>query len=138
MLGTSVVTATRPNDTGDGMVAMEARTLDGRVVGAAEGGSPVPSQWKNRDPFAIRSMAQTRAISRAGAPLGQIFVLAGYEATPAEKCRPATTSHDEAHDRARDRSPTRSNRLTSSTRDRHAHRHAQTDGLEHQLERTLP
>jgi hypothetical protein len=89
MLGVvPVVTGTRPNDTGDGIVAtVEARTLDGRVVGAAEGEcSRAESKWKNRDPFAIRSMAQTRAISRAlRAPLGQIIVLAGYEATPAEE-----------------------------------------------------
>src|SRR5262245_1100325 len=39
MLGVvPVVTGTRANDTGDGIVAtVEARTLDGRVVGAAEG-----------------------------------------------------------------------------------------------------
>jgi hypothetical protein len=89
MLGVvPVVIGTRPNDTGDGIVAtVEARTLDGRVVGAAEGEcSRAESKWKNRDPFAIRSMAQTRAISRAlRAPLGQIIVLAGYDATPAEE-----------------------------------------------------
>jgi hypothetical protein len=89
MLGVvPVVTGTRPNDTGDGIVAtVEARTLDGRIVGAAEGEcSRAESKWKNRDPFAIRSMAQTRAISRAlRAPLGQIIALAGYEATPAEE-----------------------------------------------------
>jgi len=89
MLGVvPVVTGTRQNDTGDGIVAtVEARTLDGRVVGAAEGEcSRAETRWKSRDPFALRSMAQTRAISRAlRAPLGQIIVLAGYEATPAEE-----------------------------------------------------
>src|SRR5829696_8340677 len=80
MLGVvPVVCWTRPNETGDGYVArVEARTLDGRVVGAAESEcSRVESKWKNRDPYAIRSMAQTRAIGRAlRAPLGQIVVLA--------------------------------------------------------------
>jgi hypothetical protein len=89
MLGVvPVVTGTRANDTGDGIVAtVEARTLDGRVVGAAEGEcSRAESKWRNRDPFAIRSMAQTRAISRAlRAPLGQIIVLAGYEPAAAEE-----------------------------------------------------
>jgi hypothetical protein len=89
MLGVvPVVTSTRPNDTGDGIVAhVEARTLDGRVVGAADGEcSRAERRWRDRDPYAIRSMAQTRAISRAlRAPLGQIIVLAGYEATPAEE-----------------------------------------------------
>jgi hypothetical protein len=89
MLGVvAVVTGTRQNDNGDGIVAtVEARTLDGRVVGAAEGEcSRVEQRWKSRDPYAIRSMAQTRAISRAlRAPLGQIIVLAGYDATPLEE-----------------------------------------------------
>jgi hypothetical protein len=43
-------------------------------------------KWKNADPYAIRSMAQTRAIGRAlRAPLGQIVVLAGYEPAGAEE-----------------------------------------------------
>ena len=89
MLGVvPVVCWTRPNETGDGYVArVEARTLDGRIVGAAESEcSRVESKWKNRDPYAIRSMAQTRAIGRAlRAPLGQIVVLAGYEPAGAEE-----------------------------------------------------
>jgi hypothetical protein len=89
MLGiVPVVTETRANEDGDGIVArVEARTLDGRVVGAAEGEcSRAERKWKARDPFAIRSMAQTRAISRAlRAPLGQIVVLAGYQPAGAEE-----------------------------------------------------
>lgn len=89
MLGiVPVVTGTRPNESGDGVIAtVEARTLDGRVVGAAESEcSRAESKWRNRDVFAIRGMAQTRAISRAlRAPLGQIFVLAGYEPAGAEE-----------------------------------------------------
>jgi hypothetical protein len=89
MLGVvPVVTETRPNDTGDGIVArVEARTLDGRIVGAAEAEcSRAERTWKTRDPFTLRSMAQTRAISRAlRAPLGQIVVLAGYQAASAEE-----------------------------------------------------
>jgi hypothetical protein len=42
--------------------------------------------WKNRDDFALRSMAQTRAMGKAlRMPLGFIAVLAGYSATPAEE-----------------------------------------------------
>ena len=89
MLGVvPVVCWTRPNETGDGYVArVEARTLDGRVVGAAESEcSRAERAWSRRDPFAIRSMAQTRAIGRAlRAPLGQIVVLAGYEPAGAEE-----------------------------------------------------
>jgi hypothetical protein len=83
-----VVCWTRPNESQDGYVArVEARTLDGRVVGAAESEcSRVERTWKNRNPYAIRSMAQTRAIGRAlRAPLGQIVVLAGYEPAGAEE-----------------------------------------------------
>ncbi len=42
--------------------------------------------WKGRDDFALRSMAQTRAMGKAlRMPLGWIATLAGYEATPAEE-----------------------------------------------------
>ena len=89
MLGiVPVVVWTKPNETGDGYVArVEARTLDGRVVGAAESEcSRAERRWKTAEPYAIRSMAQTRAIGRAlRAPLGQIVVLAGYEPAGAEE-----------------------------------------------------
>jgi len=83
-----VVEWTRPNEAGDGYLArVEARTLDGRVVGAAESEcSRAERRSKTAEPYAIRSMAQTRAIGRAlRAPLGQIVVLAGYEPAPAEE-----------------------------------------------------
>jgi hypothetical protein len=89
MLGVhAIVTETRSNETGDGIIARaEARTLAGQIVGAAEAEcSRAERRWKTAEPYAIRSMAQTRAISRAlGAPLGQIVVLAGYEPTGAEE-----------------------------------------------------
>jgi hypothetical protein len=79
---------TKPNESGDGIVARaEARTIAGDLVGAAEAEcSRVESKWKHSEPFAIRSMAQTRALSRAlQAPLRHIAVLAGYEGTAAEE-----------------------------------------------------
>jgi hypothetical protein len=89
MLGiVPVVVWTKPNESGDGYLArVEARTLDGRLVGAAESEcSRAERKWKNADAYAIRSMAQTRAIGRAlRAPLGQIVVLAGYEPAGAEE-----------------------------------------------------
>jgi hypothetical protein len=117
MLGVvPVVTSTRPNDTADGIVAhVEARTLDGRVVGAAEAEcSRAERTWKMRDPFAIRSMAQTRAISRAlRAPLGQIVVLAGYDPAGAEEIhaesatfRPEPERHDNEGNVPADARPT--------------------------------
>ena len=123
MLGVvPVVVWTRPNETGDGYVArVEARTLDGRVVGAAESEcSRAERKWKTADPYAIRSMAQTRAIGRAlRAPLGQIVVLAGYEArrprrSPAiaEPEREAGAVRDRSTDEASSRDRSRSVMLT--------------------------
>jgi hypothetical protein len=86
---------TRANETGDGIIARaEARTLEGVLVGAAESEcSRTESKWKNSDAFAIRSMAQTRAISRAlQAPLRHIAVLAGYEGAAAEEVPPEPDS----------------------------------------------
>lgn len=66
---------------------VEARTRSGEVVGAAEAQCVrSESTWANRDDFALRSMAQTRATSKAlRLPLGFVMILAGYEATPMEE-----------------------------------------------------
>jgi hypothetical protein len=90
MLGVvPVVEWTRKTDDGDGWEArVVAQTLDGRTIGAAEAmctkkeGKP----WNSRPDYALRSMAQTRATSKAlRGPLGFVVTLAGYEATPAEE-----------------------------------------------------
>lgn len=87
MLGVfPVVEWTRAVD--DGWEArVEARTLAGQVVGAAEAECLRTERlWKGRDDYALRSMAQTRAVSKAlRGPLGFVVTLAGYEATPAEE-----------------------------------------------------
>jgi hypothetical protein len=59
----------------------------GSVIGSAEAECTRSERtWKSRDSYALRSMAQTRAISKAlRMPLGFVMVLAGYEATPAEE-----------------------------------------------------
>lgn len=64
-----------------------ARTLNGNVVGAAEAMcTNTEGRWRSADPYAVRSMAQTRAVSKAlRMPLGFIMHLAGYSATPAEE-----------------------------------------------------
>jgi hypothetical protein len=78
---------------------VEARTIHGAIVGAAEAQcTRDEAQWsltpkgrdgrslQPRDDFALRSMAQTRASAKAlRLPLGFIVTLAGYEATPAEE-----------------------------------------------------
>lgn len=90
MLGVvPVVTWTRPLDNG-WEARVEARTLDGRTVGAAEAMcTRDETTWKKRDDFALRSMAQTRATSKAlRGPLGFVVTLAGYSDTPAEEMPP--------------------------------------------------
>ena len=66
---------------------VEARTLSGQVVGAAEAQCDrSESAWKNRDGYVLRSMAQTRATSKAlRQPLGFVMQLAGFDPTPAEE-----------------------------------------------------
>lgn len=68
----------------------EVRTLDGRLIGAAEAlCSRKESTWAKRDDYALKSMAQTRAVSRAlRGPLGFVVTLAGYSATAAEEMPP--------------------------------------------------
>jgi len=87
----AVVEWTRRNEADDGYLARAvARTLAGQIVGAAECEcSRHERNWRNRDAHTLRAMAQTRAISRAlRAPLGQIVVLAGYEAASQEEMPP--------------------------------------------------
>jgi hypothetical protein len=69
---------------------VEARTVDGRVISAAEAECRYDERnWKGRDSYALRSMAQTRATSKAmRLPLGFVLALAGFDTTPAEEMPP--------------------------------------------------
>src|SRR6266542_1358096 len=69
---------------------VKAVTRTGEVVGAAEASCMRSERnWKNRDDYALRSMAQTRATSKAlRQPLGFVVAMAGYQATPAEEIPP--------------------------------------------------
>jgi hypothetical protein len=64
-----------------------AQRANGDVVGGAEAEcSRTESKWKARDDYALRSMAQTRATSKAlKAPLGFVVALAGFATTPADE-----------------------------------------------------
>lgn len=86
---------------------VEARTRDGRIVGAAEAQcSREEKSWSDRDDFALRSMAQTRASGKVlRIVLGFVMVLAGYEATPEEEM-PSDLPR-EVQERAAERSVTR-------------------------------
>jgi hypothetical protein len=88
----------------------EARTRTGEIVGSAEaqcardenmwGWHPKDKNGKPltvRDEHALRSMAQTRARSKAlSGPLGFVVTLAGYSATPAEEMPQAGTQSADA------------------------------------------
>lgn len=85
---TPVVVSTQRLTEPDGWEARcEARTLDGRTIGAADSMCLRDEErWKDSDDFEIRSMAQTRAMSRALASvLRFIPTLAGMAGTPAEE-----------------------------------------------------
>jgi len=89
MLGVSAVcVATEPVE-GGFKATVEARTVDGRVIGRADAicsRAEKRGPWKTADDYAILSMAQTRATSKAlKGPLGFIVSLAGYETAPAEE-----------------------------------------------------
>jgi hypothetical protein len=76
---------------GPGRGGWEARvevfTAAGQLVGAAEAECRwEETDWQDRDSYAVRSMAATRATSKAlRQPLGFIIELAGFSATPAEE-----------------------------------------------------
>ncbi len=93
-----VVEWTRPVMDGEQQIGwearVEARTRSGEVVGAAEAEclrtekewGYTPTKGRPRDDYALRSMAQTRAVSKAlRLPLGFVMQLAGFHPTPAEE-----------------------------------------------------
>ena len=69
---------------------VEVVRADGEVIAAGEAMcSRNESTWAKRDDFSLRSMAQTRATSKAlRGVLGFIVTMAGYEASPAEEMPP--------------------------------------------------
>ena len=92
MLGVSLVSEWSRKVEGGWEARCVVRSRDGQTIGAAEAQcTREESRWKNRDDYALRSMAQTRATSKAArSVLGFVMVLAGYQATPAEEM-PDTT-----------------------------------------------
>lgn len=86
MLGVTAVCVDTEEVDGGWKATVEARTLDGRVIGRADALCTKHERsgpWKNADDYARLSMAQTRATSKAlKGPLGFVISLAGYESTP--------------------------------------------------------
>lgn len=92
MLGVfPVVEWTRPVMEGDTRIGwearVEARTRHGETVGAAESECLRSERsWRGREDYALKSMAQTRAVSKAlRLPLGFVMQIAGFSPTPAEE-----------------------------------------------------
>jgi len=55
--------------------------------------------WKDRDEYAVRSMAQTRAVSKVcRIALSWVMVLAGFEPTPAEEIQEEEKNHQEQNE----------------------------------------
>ena len=66
--------------------AVVRRTSDGVIVSEASGRCLKEGVWKNRENFALASMAQTRAVSKALRNLlAWVVRLEGFETTPAEE-----------------------------------------------------
>jgi hypothetical protein len=71
---------------------VEARTMAGNMVGRADAQCTHDenAKWRDAPSFQLRSMAITRASSKAlRMPLGFVMHLAGYDATPAEEMEAA-------------------------------------------------
>jgi len=136
MLGvTGVVTWTRAVENG-WEARVEARTLDGRVIGAAEAEClRSEKMWGRRDDYALRSMAQTRAMSKAlRGPLGFVVHLAGYEATPAEEMpAPTMTVANVTVPPAAEPAPTRNAKPASKARIAAIRKGVESIGLEDKL-----
>lgn len=84
----------RAND----IIGYEARAeafQDGAMISAAEAQCTIDeANWKNKELWQLRSMAQTRACAKAlRNVLAWIVVLAGYETTPAEEMTSASPSY---------------------------------------------
>ncbi|GAC1546127.1 MAG: hypothetical protein NVS2B17_29120 [Candidatus Velthaea sp.] len=69
---------------------ISVRDASGAIIGAAEAQcTRDEAMWKSREEYALRSMAQTRATSKAlRSVLGFVMTLSGYQATPAEEMPP--------------------------------------------------
>ena len=87
MLGVYPVLAWSREIPGGFEARVEAKARDGSVVGAAECQCTREEKtWSSRDDHSLRSMAETRAASKAlRLPLGFVMTLAGYDPTPAEE-----------------------------------------------------
>lgn len=79
--------------------SVEVLNQHGEVVGdAVSQCARDESNWRSRDDYAVRSMAQTRATGKAlRVALGFVAAMAGFDATPAEELppRPARAPHVE-------------------------------------------
>lgn len=88
----------------DGWEARAAlrRLSDGQIISHGDGECRrTEGNWKGRDSYAIRSMAQTRAVSKVcRIALSSVMVMAGFNATPAEEMdgiHPEPKTADDPH-----------------------------------------
>lgn len=85
----------------DGWEARAAlrRLSDGAIISHGDGECrTTEGNWKGRDSYAVRSMAQTRAVSKVcRIALSSVMVMAGFNATPAEEMDAVELTQDEPH-----------------------------------------
>ena len=75
-----------------------AKRPDGAIIGAAEAECRIAEKrWASAESYAVRSMAQTRATSKAlRLPLAWVMTLTGFSPTPAEEMDGVRTANDPA------------------------------------------
>lgn len=95
---------TQELDGGAGWEARAAlvRLADGQVIAHGDAECRTSeANWKNRPSYAIRSMAQTRAVSKVcRIALSSVMVMAGFNATPAEEMDGVPARREKAARRA--------------------------------------
>ena len=82
------ITVTEEISPGRFLAHCETRTIKGDLISAADAEADIKEKGKDgpkwRDTYAVRSMAETRATSKAfRLALSWVMVLAGYQGTPA-------------------------------------------------------
>lgn len=116
------------------------RTLDGVEVSKGEAiCSSKEANWRNSDEYAIKSMATTRATSKAmRIPLGWVMVLAGYSATPAEEMMGKGFTQPKTSQRVQQPAPGTKKRVVNRPKSSNRPKSTQTKPEDSVFDATMP
>ncbi len=116
------------------------RTLDGVEVSKGEAiCSSKEANWRNSDEYAIKSMATTRATSKAmRIPLGWVMVLAGYSATPAEEMMGKGFTQPKTSQRVQQPAPGTKKRVVNRPKSSNRPKSTQTKPEDSEFDATMP